>query len=77
MADQDGRPVEGVSVSFCTDSTCVPKESDESGTITFTGAPEIYHVQIIDAPDGYSWDENYEMYTTREYGEWVLRIRKN
>jgi len=34
-------------------------------------------VQIIEVPDGYSWDESYEMYTTREYGEWILRVRKD
>ena len=77
VADQSGRPVEGVSVNFCTDAACVPKESDEDGLITFTGAPDVYHVQIVDAPDGYGWDEDFEMYTTREYGEWVLRVRKD
>ena len=53
------------------------KESDEDGLITFTGAPDAYHVMIIDAPDGYSYDEDYEMYTAREYGEWILRVRKD
>ena len=77
VVDQDGSPVEGVTVNFCTDISCVPKESDEDGLITFTGAPDVYHVQIIDVPDGYSWDEDYEMYTAREYGEWALRVRKD
>ena len=77
VADQDGNPVEGVTVNFCTDVSCVPKESDEDGLVTFTGAPDVYHVTIVDVPDGYSWDENYEMYTAREYGEWVLRVRKD
>ncbi len=77
VLDQDGSPVEGVIVNFCTDTACVPKESDEDGLITFTGAPDAYHVTIVDAPEGYSWDEDYEMYTAREYGEWVLRVRKD
>ena len=77
VVDQENNPVGEVSVNFCTDMACVPRESDESGTITFTGAPNVYHVQIIDAPEGYSWDEDYEMYTTREYSEWVLRVRKD
>ena len=64
-------------VNFCTDSACVPKESDEDGLITFTGEPYACHVRIIDVPDGYSYDENYEMYTPREYGEWVLRVQKD
>ena len=77
VVDQDGKPVEGVTVNYCTDVSCVPKESDENGLITFTGAPDAYHVTIVDAPDGYSWDEGYEMYTAREYGEWVLRVKKD
>ena len=77
VVDQDGNPVEEVTVNFCTDVSCVPKESDEDGLITFTGAPDAYHVTIVDVPDGYSWDENYEMYTARTYGEWVLRVRKD
>ena len=76
VVDQDGNPVGEVMVNFCTDISCVPKESDEDGLITFTGAPDTYHVTVVDAPDGYSWDEDYEMYTPREYGEWVLRVRK-
>ena len=77
VVDQNGNPVEGVTVNFCTDVSCVPKESDEDGLITFTGAPDAYHVTIVDVPDGYSWDEDYEMYTAREYGEWILRVRKD
>ena len=77
VVDQDNKPVPEVMVNFCTDSACIPNESDENGTVTFSGAPDVYHVQIVDAPDGYSWDESYDMYTTREYGEWVLRVRKD
>ena len=77
VVDQDNHPVEEVTVNFCTDTACVPSESDENGTVTFAGARDVYHVQIVDVPDGYSWDEGYEMYTPREYSEWVLRIRKD
>ena len=77
VVDQDSNPVGEVTVNFCTDTACVPKESGEDGTITFTGDPDVYHVTIVDAPDGYSWDEEYEMYMPGEYGEWVLRVRKD
>jgi hypothetical protein len=30
----------------------------------------------FEVPEGYSWDESFDMYTTQEYGEWVLRIQK-
>ncbi|MCR5566323.1 MAG: TlpA family protein disulfide reductase [Clostridiales bacterium] len=76
VVDQDGSPVEGVAVNFCSDTACTLRESDEDGLITFNGAPDAYHVTIVDAPDGYGYDEDYEMYTARVYGEWVLRVRK-
>ena len=49
----------------------------ENGLISFAGAPDVCHVTIIDVPGGYNWDEDYEMYTTREYGEWALRVWKD
>ena len=77
VVDQNNKPVGEVAVNFCTDLACTPSESDENGTVTFTGAPDVYHVQIVDVPEGYSWDESYDMYTTKEYGEWVLRVKKD
>ena len=77
VVDQDGNPVEEVTVNFCTDMTCTPQETDEAGMISFEGEPCEYHVQIVDVPEGYSYDENFDMYTTAEYGEWVLRVKKD
>ena len=77
VLDQNGSPVPEVYVNFCTDIACVPCESDEDGTIVFTGKPDVYHVQIIDYPEGYTCDESFEMYTPKTYGEWVLRLRKD
>lgn len=77
VEDQDGLPVEEVMVNFCTDKACMPRESDADGLITFDGAPAVYHVQIVDAPEGYSYDEEFEMYTEAEYGEWILRVRRD
>ena len=77
VVDQDNNPVEEVIVNFCTDSSCTPQETDETGTITYKAEPHRYHLQIVEVPDGYSWDESFDMYTTQEYGEWVLRIRKD
>ena len=76
MVDQEGAPVPGVYVNFCTDSACSMAVSDSSGKITFEGAPDIYHVQLLKVPEGYSFDTGFDMYTESAYGEWVLRIRK-
>jgi len=77
VLDQNGDPVPEVVVNFCTDTACVPCESDESGTIVYNGTPYAYHVQVIDYPEGYSCDESFEMYTPVTYGEWVLRLHKD
>ena len=75
--DQDGSPVTGVYVNFCTDTACITAETDENGIITFTGEPDRYHVQILKVPDGYGFDADFELYTDSVYGEWMLRIRKD
>ena len=77
IIDQKGDPVPGVMVNFCTDTTCAMTQSDESGTITFEGAPDVYHVQLLKAPEGYSFDSDFDLYTDSVYGEWVLRIRED
>ena len=77
VLDQNGDPVPEVFVNFCTDTACVPCESDEDGMIVYTGKPDVYHVQIIDYPEGYSCDESFEMYTPATYGEWILRLHKD
>ena len=77
VADQYGAPVQGVMVNFCTDTACTMLQSDESGIISFEGAPDVYHVQLLRAPEGYGFDADSEMYIGSSYGEWMLRIRKD
>lgn len=77
IADQYSRPVPYAAVSFCTDTSCVMAESDENGTVIFTGAPENYHILVVDAPEGYSYNEDFAFYTGSAPGEWVLRIQKD
>ena len=77
VADQYNDPVPEVTVNFCTNVACVLRESDENGTLTFNGTPDVYHVQIVDVPDGYSYDGDFELYTSGMYSEWTLRIRKD
>ncbi len=77
VTDQYGAPVPGVMVNFCTDMACTMMQGDGNGTITFRGAQDVYHVQLLKAPQGYSFDRSLELYVGRDYGEWVLRIRKD
>ena len=77
VVDQYGEPVAGAALIFCTDSACTPCISDGSGTAVYDGAPENYHVQLLKVPEGYGFDEGFDMYTGGAYGEWVVRVRKN
>ena len=69
-----GDPVPGVSVSFCTDESCVMCESDENGIISFRGAPDNYHVQLVDVPDGWIADGSSDFYTGYALTQWVLKL---
>ena len=71
IVDQYGEPVSGAAVQFCTDSACTLQKSDADGTVSFSGTPDIYHVRLLQVPAG------FELVTGNEYGEWVLRIRRN
>ena len=76
VVDQDGQSVPGVTVTFCTDSVCAMQTSDPDGNITFSGDPDIYHVQITKVPDGYAFDQDFELTTSAEYSQWLLRVRR-
>ena len=77
VIDQDGTPDPDVRVKFCTDLTCMMQKSDETGTVSFAGEPDAYHVELYRVPDGYSFDPDFELVTGKTYSEWVLRIRKD
>ena len=77
VVDQYGEPVAGMMVNFCTDTACVALVAGPDGVITYDGEPAEYHVQLLKAPAGYSFDTDFEMYTPAEYGEWLLRIKKD
>ena len=77
IVDQNKDPVPGVMVNFCTDTACVMQQSDEDGVITFDGAPDIYHIQILKVPEGFHFDPAFELYTDRVFREWQLRIQKD
>lgn len=65
--------VEGVVINFCTDTTCTPVTSDESGAAVFTGPPARYHAQIVKIPEGWELVGGDAEWTTEPYGEtwWI------
>ena len=76
VIDQNGKPVPGVMVSFCTDQNCTMAAGDENGVITFDGEKADYHVQVLKVPEGYSIDPEFEMQTGNDR-EWIILVRKD
>lgn len=69
--DEDQNPVEGATVAFCTDTFCEPVTSDENGMILYFAAPGEYHLQLLQAPEGYRLDGELD-FTTDSDGGWLL-----
>ena len=77
VVDQAGEPVAGVFVNVCTDTFCMPYQTDQEGRITFTGEKEIYHLKIIKAPEGYGYNPDEEMYIGGDQTEMTLTVQKD
>lgn len=71
VCDQDEHPVPGATISFCTDETCLPLSTDDSGIISFAAKPETYHLQVLKLPEGCSVEDGFEAECTGN-GEWVI-----
>ncbi len=76
VIDQDGNPVSGAIVNICTDTTCTTGKSDEKGLILFTGEKQSYHLQLLKAPDGYSFDSPADLYT-EDQTDFTISVSKD
>ena len=77
VVDQNGDPVPGAYLNFCTDDSCKLTQADENGVITFIGAPAAYHLQILKVPEGYSFDPAFEAYTELHTSEMTVTVNKD
>lgn len=76
FVDQDGAPVPGCIINFCTDTSCVPVVADENGVAVFAGEPFAYHLQVIRVPEGYGFDTQQEFYAEEEGGEMTFEVER-
>ena len=74
--DQDGQPVAGCIINFCTDTACSTVVSDENGLAVFEGAPDEYHLQVLKVPEGYSYDTNHEFSAGRNGGSVTIEVTR-
>ena len=76
FVDQNGEPVPGCIINFCTDEACVPTVAGEDGVATFSGAPYAYHLQVIKVPEGYEFDTTQEFTADPNGGEMSFTVTK-
>lgn len=58
FCDDNGRPVQGVSVGFC-NGQYDALETDANGRVAFDGDPSEYHVHLLGVPEGFEapWEQ--------------------
>ena len=57
VKDENGDPVEGATVQFCSDTDCTLQETGADGIAAFDSPAGSYTAHILMVPDGYSEDE--------------------
>lgn len=57
VTDEENAPIPGTSIQFCSDTTCIMGETDETGIAAFDQEPGHYTVHILKAPEGYAADD--------------------
>ena len=76
FVDQNGDPVPGCIINFCTDEACQPCFADANGVAVFTGSPYPYHLQVIRVPQGYDFDTAQEFTAPVAGGEMTFTVTK-
>ena len=54
--DEDGNPVQGATIQFCSDIQCMMGKTDADGVAEFEEAPGHYTVHLLKVPEGYAKD---------------------
>ena len=74
VTDENGTPVPGVKVQFCSDAECMLGETGAAGTAQFDQAAGAYTVHIQKSPEGYAADSTeYKVPSTPGTTTIVLR----
>ena len=63
VADQNGQPVPGATVKFCSDFSCQLLRTGDDGTVSVTAEPDVYHVSLLAVPEGYGIPDGGEKST--------------
>ena len=74
--DQDGNPVKGVTVQFCSDVTCTLGKTDADGLASFEADEgQVYTVHVLKVPEGF--EKNSEEFETLDtYSDTRIVLQK-
>lgn len=75
VTDNEGSPIPGAVVQFCSDSMCMVGETDEEGTAVFENEEGVYTVHILTAPEEYEATEE-EFETAETYSDVFIMLQK-
>ena len=77
--DQNENPVPDAYINFCSESqgVCRLETTNENGMVYFDVPKDVYHIEIVHLPDGYSMEEGLEKYTEAEFGDYVVMVHKD
>ena len=75
VTDEDGRPVAGAAVQFCSDTTCMMGKTDAEGTALFTVEEGTYTVHVQKVPEGYAACKD-EFEVPQDFGDVKIILNK-
>lgn len=75
VTDQDGKPVAGVAVQFCSDTSCMMGRTDAEGTASFTAEEGTYTVHVQKVPEGYAACKD-EFEVPQDFGDVKIILNK-
>ena len=76
ILDQNGAPVPGCAVNFCTEESCVPMVSDETGRVCYYADPYAYRVQLLSVPEGYDYTGSDALFMKAEGDQMTITVTK-
>ena len=73
--DENGGPVEGVSLQICTDEACFLVKTGADGVAEYAEEPLEYDVHVYKYGDVYDLVSDAEFTTDKEYGEYNIEFK--
>lgn len=75
LRNEKGKPVEGATAVFCSDTVCMPVTSDKNGEMVIEGEMYPWQFQLLEVPKGYSMPQETETVFLREGGTMLFCLR--